>query len=132
MTTIDEFQSKMGEGLERRGLRIDQWTDAPRRSKHLLKIDTTQPSTILYVKEGNGTKAFWGITKNQIERLNQASIKWFAILLLNSSNAGYVFSSEDMNKLIGDCTLSQGDYKVNNPKSKYEFKSIEDLLNRIL
>lgn len=62
---------------------------------HSLELGTTPKPTVLYVKGSNVSNkpGFWGLALNQIEGLGSAGPRWFAVLLLRSSSAGYARKS---------------------------------------
>jgi hypothetical protein len=140
MSTLPEFQNKLSETIADRGLRVHTWTSGGRRSPNLLEITTAPKSTVLYVKAFNvlNKSGFWGLTKNQIERLGTTAPRWFAVLLLRSSVAGYVLTDAQVAKRIADGSFElsgDGDFKVNEGQdiqTADAFKSIEELLGRIL
>jgi hypothetical protein len=78
------------------------------------------------------------LTKNQLDQLDKARVRWFAVLLLRSNNAGYVLSSNDVINRVEDGTFElskDGDHKVNertdlNPNMA--FRGVKDLLARVL
>ena len=81
---------------------------------------------------------FWGLTKNQIKRLDTSAPSWFVVLLLRSNSAGYVLTSAQVAKRIADGSFElsgDGDFKVNEGldlQPAEAFGSIEELLGRIL
>jgi hypothetical protein len=118
-------------------MKISQWTGTSRRSNHLLKIEFEPNPVIIYVKESNSASGFWGLTKNQIDRLNNSTLPWFCVLLLRSSISGYILNSNEVNNKINDQSFelsSDGDYKVNEKldlSANMNFPDIEVLMNII-
>jgi len=103
--------------------------------------DSTVPkTTVLYVKEFNvpGKVGFWGLTRNQIDRLEKAAPRWYAILLLRNVAAGYVLTSAQVLHRIADGSFElsrDGDFKVNEAldlKPAQAFRSLDVLLDQIL
>lgn len=90
MSTVTEFRRKLTDGLEPRRLSIRTWSSGGRYSRNLVELSTSPKPTILYVKEFNvtGRAGFWGLTRNQVERLEKAATRWFAVLLLRSVASG--------------------------------------------
>jgi len=94
----------------------------------------------LYVHEFNvpNKPGFWGLTKNQIATLNSAPVRWCAVLLLRSADAGYVLTAREVCDRIknGLFELSRdGDYKVNQTtdlKAAEWFENIPQLLDCLL
>jgi hypothetical protein len=138
MSGVNEFRTLVASSLSGEGLDISPWLGATRRSYHLLEIYTRKKPTVLYVKESNSSPGFWGLTKNQLDQLDKARVRWFAVLLLRSNNAGYLLSSNDVINRVKDGTFElskDGDHKVNertdlNPNMA--FRGIKDLLGRVL
>jgi hypothetical protein len=69
------------------------------------------------VKEFNvaSRSGFWGLTRNQIERLHKAAPRWFAVLLLRSSAAGYLLTQGQVAESIADGSFElsgDGDFKI--------------------
>ena len=95
--------------------------------------------TVLYVKEFNtaGHAGFWGLTRNQINRLEKANVRWFAVLLLRSSAAGYLLTAAEVHRSIADGSFElsrDGDYKVNEQtdlRPTQAFQSVVELLDRV-
>jgi hypothetical protein len=116
------------------------WSSGNRSSRNLIELSTTPGPTVLYVKEFNteGRPGFWGLTKNQVTRLEKAGVKWFTVLLLRSWTDGYVLSSAEVRDRIDDGSFElsgDGDFKVNEDvdlKPHQRFHGLEDLLHRIL
>ncbi|MCJ7603599.1 MAG: hypothetical protein MUO63_19125 [Desulfobulbaceae bacterium] len=140
MGRLPEFRKDVTETVADRGVRVHTWASGGRRSPNLLEITTAPKTTVLYVKEFNvlNKPGFWGLTKNQIERLDTAAARWLAVLLLRSSVAGYVLTDSQVAKCIADGSFElsgDGDFKVNESQdlqTAEAFKSIEELLGRIL
>jgi hypothetical protein len=140
MSKLSEFRANLTEILVDHGLRINTWASGGRRSANLLEITTAPETTVLYVKEFNvlNRPGFWGLTKNQIERLHTVAPNWFAVLLLRSSTTGYVLTRSQVANLIseGSFELSgDGDFKVNecqDLQSTDAFWSLKQILGRIL
>ncbi len=137
MSTVNTFRKLIENEYVGKELNIGQWPGATRRSNHLLEISIKKKSTVLYVKESNSSPGFWGLTKNQLDQLNKTRVRWFVILLLRSSNTGYVLSSNEVNMRVNDDTFAlsrDGDHKVHERTdliSNMAFQDIKDLLTRI-
>ena len=130
----------MNHYTRRQGISVRIWSSGNRSSRNLIELSTTPGPTVLYVKEFNteGRPGFWGLTKNQVTRLEKAGVKWFTVLLLRSWTDGYVLSSAEVRDRIHDGSFElsgDGDFKVNEDvdlKSHQRFHGLEDLLHRIL
>ncbi|MCK4791147.1 MAG: hypothetical protein KAV87_45870 [Desulfobacteraceae bacterium] len=138
MSTVDEFRKLLPHDFNGESLEIIQWSGTPRRSNNLLEINSKKNHTLLYVKESNRSPGFWGLTKNQLDRLNNSQLPWFAVLLLKSNDTGYVLSSKEVNTRIQDGTFElsrDGDHKVNEVSdlnSNMAFRGIKNFLNCVL
>lgn len=140
MSALSEFRRRLTEAVARRDLSVRTWSSGGRRSANLLELTTAPRPTVLYVKEFNvpNKPGFWGLTKNQIDRLESAAPRWFAVLLLRSSVAGYVLAAVEVRHRVADGSfeLSQdGDFKVHENadlKLAQSFRSISELLDRLL
>jgi hypothetical protein len=138
LSAIQEFRSALKEALKPYGLGLVLWRGSHRASPHLLQIDTQPRITVLYVKESNSPRGFWGITKNQFDRLNGADISWFVVLLRNTAERGYLLRGSEVSCLVRDGTFElsgDGDYKVNEPTDlspSQAFAGIPELLGRLL
>jgi hypothetical protein len=137
MSLVNEFLKNIRKKHEPEEMKISQWTGTSRRSNHLLKIEFEPNPVIIYVKESNSASGFWGLTKNQIDRLNNSTLPWFCVLLLRSSISGYILNSNEVNNKINDQSFelsSDGDYKVNEKldlSANMNFPDIEVLMNII-
>ena len=94
MSTVNEFRNSLPNNLDGENLNITKLSGTPRRSNNLLEINFKKNPTILYVKESNSSPGFWGLTKNQLDRLNNSQIPWFIVLLLKSKDSGFFLSSK--------------------------------------
>ncbi|MBI2912600.1 MAG: hypothetical protein HYY03_01620 [Chloroflexi bacterium] len=141
MSALTEFRKHLTEALGPKGISVCVWSSGTRYSRNLLQLSPR--STVLYVKEFNPDgPAFWGLTKNQIDRLEKARARWFSVLLLRSVAAGYVLTDAEVRDRIEDSSFrlaGDGDYKVHedpdlNPAQGFQprFQSIDELLDRIL
>ena len=134
---VREFQRTLSEKLLEKQLYLTLWEGSPRKSQHLLNINTSPETTILYVKSSNASPGFWGLTRNHIDRLNFNKARWFAVLLLHKPTLGYIFSQLDVNNKISDGSFElsgDGDYKVNEKPdctSDQMFRSIDDIIKII-
>ncbi|MEX2163556.1 MAG: hypothetical protein WD823_04860 [Sulfuricaulis sp.] len=135
---ISIFQRHLSVELIKRGLQVRLWPGANRTSRNLLKIFAVPKPTVLYVKASNTTPGFWGLTKNQIDRLQKLSVRWFTVFLHGGSNSGYLLSGNEVGTQIkrGMLTLSDdGDYKLNEKQelqSAVKFDDLGDLVSQVL
>ena len=138
MSTVDEFRKSLPNDFNGENLNIVQWLGTPRRSNNLLQITYKNNPSILYVKGSNSSPGFWGLTKNQLDRLNNSQAPWFVVLLLKSKDSGYFLSSKEVNAKIQDGTFElskDGDHKVNeisDLNSNMAFREIKNLLECIV
>lgn len=139
MSTLASFQKQLSEIAGRQGISVRTWSSCNRSSRNIIELSTTPEPTVLYVKEFNteGRPGFWGLTKNQVMRLEKAHVKWFIVLLLRSSTDGYIFPSAEAREHIDDGSFElsrDGDFKVHEDvdlKPYQRFHSLEDLFHRI-
>ena len=108
MSTLPAFRKQFTAAAEKRDVEVNSWSSGGRRSRNLIELSTAPKVTVLYVKEFNtaGHAGFWGLTRNQVNRLEQANVKWFAVLLLRSSAAGYLLTAAEVRRAIGAVHLS--------------------------
>lgn len=140
MSILPEFRGHLTEALAHRGLSVHIWALGGRHSSNLLEITTAPQTTVLYVKEFNVPRkaGFWGLTRNQIDRLEKAAPRWFAVLLLRNVAAGYILTGAQVRYHIADGSFElsgDGDFKVNETldlKSAQAFRSLGELLDGIL
>jgi hypothetical protein len=133
------FRNRLTEAVQRRGVTMTTWSSGGSSSRNLVQLSTTPKRTVLYVKEFNitGRPGFWGLTRNQVTRLEKANVRWFAVLLLRSSTAGYLLTSAEVRHHVADRSFElsrDGDYKVNEDLdliSAQRFQSLRDLSDQI-
>src|SRR5437870_4049062 len=118
MSAVTEFRRHLTDALGRRRLSVRTWSSGGRYSRSLLELSTSPKPTVLYVKEFNvpGRPGFWGLTRNQIERVEKAGTRWFAVLLLRNEAVGYVLTGTQVRHRIADGSFepsNDGDFKVN-------------------
>ena len=105
-----------------------------------MQLSTASRAIAIYVKEFNtvGRPGFWGLTRNQVARLEKAHANWVAVLLLRSSVEGYVLARSEVRAHITDGSFElsgDGDYKVNENVDlapEQRFRSLTDLLGHLL
>lgn len=137
MAVLSRFRVTLADELRLRNLEVRRWQ--PGLSPNLLELSTTPTPTVLYVKEFSvaDRPGFWGLTRNQITRLQLARTKWFVVLLLRTATDGYVLTADEIRRHIqsGAFELSNdGDYKVhekNDLTTPDRFNGIGRLLARI-
>jgi hypothetical protein len=135
---VPVFESSLSRLLRGRGIAVSRWSGGSRQSANLLRLSTSPSPTVLYVKESVNKPGFWGLTKNQLDRLVDSGNRWFGVFLQRSATTGYLLSGgqielrikEDRIRLAGD-----GDYKINEhdqflPANRFE--RLEDLFPRLL
>lgn len=140
MSTLPTFRKRLRDAAEGRGITAGTWSSSGRNSANLIELSTAPKATVLYVKEFNtaGRPGFWGLTRNQVKRLEQADVRWFAVLLLRSPAAGYLLTAAEVRRLITDGSFElsgDGDYKVNEHldlKPAQVFQSLAELLDRVV
>lgn len=139
MAAVSVFRSVLSKSLGDKGISVSRWAGASRSSDHLLQVDTAGKATVLYVKESNTpNRGFWGLTRNQVEKLEAAGIRWFAILLHGSINGGYLLSGGQVELRVRDGLFElsrDGDYKVNEKTdlhAEQRFEGLSQLLARVL
>lgn len=136
MDLATTFRKSLTSHLSPRGLEVSLWRSGTRASNHLLEISTAPQPTVFYVKGSSNTPGFWGLTKNQLDRLSGSRSRWFCVFLHKSSSAGYLLSGGQILLRVrdGDLTLAgDGDYKVNERAEfvqSQRFDSIEALASR--
>lgn len=74
---------------------------------------------LLYIKVIAHPPHHWGITKHTVEKIETISVPWCVILLYDSVETGYIISSSEYYKKIGDHIWpdAQGDYKISEGRS---------------
>jgi len=140
MSALPLFCSALAKQLADRHVTVSAWNVGGRRSANLVQLRTSRKPTVLYVKEFNvpNKPGFWGLTRNQLTRLEAADVRWFAVLLLRSAGAGYVLTgTQVLNRISnGSFELSgDGDYKVNEDKDLAPaqfFDRVSQLIDRVL
>ena len=140
MSALTEFRRNFADELSRRCVELRTWASGTSRSRNIVELSTVPKPTVLYVKEFNvpHRPGFWGLTKNQVDRLERSSTRWFAVLLLRSASAGYVLTCAEVQRLIADGSIElsgDGDYKVNEGfdlAATQRFASLAELADRAL
>jgi len=140
VSTLPGFRKRLTDLAEPKGAKVTTWSPGGQTSRNLIQLSTASKAMVLYVKEFNtvGRPGFWGLTRNQVTRLEQADTDWFAVLLLRSSIEGYVLARSEVRGHIADGSFElsgDGDYKVNEHvdlKSQQRFRSLSELLGHLL
>lgn len=89
---VPTFESSLTKLLRARGILVSRWSDGTRMSANLILLSTSPSLTVLYVKESINKLGFWGLTKNQLERLAASGHRWFGVFLHRSAGTGYLLS----------------------------------------
>ena len=137
MDIVATFRKSLTAHLEPQGLVVSLWSSGTRKSNHLLEVATTPRQTVLYVKGSSNNPGFWGLTKNQLDALSAAPVRWFCVFLHKSSSIGYLLSGGQVQLHIKDGSLrlaGDGDFKVNERAefvASQRFNNISDLASRI-
>ena len=119
------------------GFEVKRWSGGTRMSKNLLELSTISLPTVLYVKISNDVPGFWGLTKNQVDRLEKCGVRWFTVFLHLGPSSGYLVSgSQILNRIKnGKITLSiDGDYKFNETQDfehAQQFQDLDELIGRV-
>jgi hypothetical protein len=134
---VSAFRSALGAALAPSGIALGRWTGTPRMSDHMLALKTEPQPTVLYVKESNTSPAFWGLTKNQLNRLRACRLPWFVVLLDGGNTHGYLLTPSHLEIRIGDGTFElarDGDHKVNEAdlSDQQRFIDLPSLVKRLL
>src|SRR6266508_1740325 len=137
MSVVATFRKSLIERLATRGLTVSMWSGGTRMSNHLLEVSTTPQPTVLYVKVSTNAPGFWGLTKNQLDRLSSSHVRWFCVFLHRSAAVGYLLSGGQILMRVKDGSLIRrhdGDYKVNQRAefvSSQRFETIDALVSRV-
>ena len=138
MSLVTDFREGLVTVLSENGVAVNKWPGATRVSDHMLELNTRPGTTVLYVKESNKNPGFWGLTRNQLEVLRAAPIRWFAVLLLRSSIKGYLLSESQVEHRIDDGRFElsrDGDHKVNEDRdlsAEQRFSNIQEFVDRMV
>jgi hypothetical protein len=140
LATLPPLRKRITEAAGARGINVGAWSSGGRSSPNLIELSTKPKVTVVYVKEFNtaGRPGFWGLTRNQVNRLEKGDVRWFAILLLRSSAAGYLLTSAEVRRLITDGSFElsdDGDYKVNENidlKPQQRFQSVAEIIEHVI
>lgn len=138
MSLVATFCKSLSVKLAPRSLDVSLWRGGTRASGNLLQISTPPQATVLYAKGSSSNPGFWGLTKNQLDRLAESNARWFCVFLRQSPTAGHLLSGGQIMARVqdGDLTLSgDGDYKINQHAEFVQpqrFDSIEALVPRVL
>lgn len=114
---VSAFTIMLKKDFASKGIAVRPYPGLPRRSRNVILVEAGGPrkATILYVKESTNRPAFWGLTLNQIDRIQASGHRWFGVLLLDP-HSGYMLTGNQIlaRTASGDFTLSgDGDFKVN-------------------
>lgn len=140
----DDFRNQLRKALGPRGLTMTRWAQGG--SPNLVELSTSPKRTVLYHRSfsgrsrdtnlNTGRPGFWGLTENQLTRLENADVRWFVVLLLRSPIAGYLLTSDEVRRHVDDGSFklsADGDFRINEGHLNIEqrFQSLQDLLDRI-
>lgn len=138
MSAVREFRTMLEKALMPHDLKLDLWRTGHRISTHLLEVNTRPKSTVLYVKESNTARGFWGLTKTHVDRLKEADVVWFVVLLHRSPERGYLLVGQEVSSFTRDGTFElsgDGDHNVNEQTdldAHLAFNGIRELLGRVI
>ena len=138
MSLAANFRTQLSTAVAPQGLSVSLWRGGSRASSNLIQLSTGPQPTVLYVKGSSNSPGFWGLTKNQLDRLTESSCRWFCVFLHQRPTCGYLLSGGQILARVrsGDLTLAgDGDYKVNQRSEFVEgqhFDNLQALLSRVL
>ncbi len=136
--SINAFRTALTNVASARGLRLEPYKGGALRSRNIFEIDTQPIFSILYVKISNSFPGFWGLTKNQLDRLQQDKTRFFVVLVARDVTNGYILTGKEVSDKIADGTFElgkDGDYKVNENtdcSSKNSFGGLGAVISRII
>lgn len=137
MNIVSTFRKSLEAKLAPQDLKVSMWPGGTRISNHLLEVSTKPKPTVLYVKVSTSNPGFWGLTRNQLDRLTTARVRWFCVFLRQSAEVGYLLSGGQVLMKVNDGSLTlgeDGDYKINQRAefvSSQRFESIDALVSRV-
>ena len=135
---VPTFERSLTNLLRPHGVAVSRWTGGSRTSANLILLSTSPSPTVLYVKESASKPGFWGLTKNQLDRLAATGLDWFGVFLHGSATTGYLLSGGQISLRIEKGRLhlaGDGDYKVNEHEQFLpadHFTRLEELFSKIL
>ena len=136
---IDDFQARLESWGSGRRLKVDwpTWWVGPknRSSRNILLLSGTT-DLLLYVKVSSQEPGFWGLTRNRLRLLQVAPHKWFVVLLLGSSETGYLVPSAEVEHCTGSGVwglATDGDFKINPSglSEEFYFPSFDALIDSL-
>jgi hypothetical protein len=134
--TVSGFRTAITAAAKSRKILVTEWAGAKRTSVHLLELRTSPKRTVIYVKESSSSPGFWGLTKNQLDRLRKSGDRWFCVLL-TGGQAGYILSGGQVDLRVQDGRFElsrDGDHKVNESDlaEAQIFTSVQGALDRLV
>ncbi len=112
---LEQFRSELNQRCKAIGIVCETWNDINPIKPNLILIKAHEPF-ILYVKERESERGFWGITANRVRKLRESGYRWHLVLLARSPSFAHVLCERQVIDRIesGEWPLGHdGDYKVN-------------------
>ena len=118
---LTDFISLIQQTGQRQGFRCESWFQGTRRISDNIVDLSGSINCLAYIKVRSEKPYRWGVTANRIEELAQSGRHWVIVLLCGAHQAGYLLTSNDVNRYLSIWPLgSDGDYKVG-PGSYLQF-----------
>ncbi|NIA11764.1 MAG: hypothetical protein GWP10_19085 [Nitrospiraceae bacterium] len=118
---LNEFKSGARQIGEKQGFSCEPWlkdTDIQLLKPHMGPVSENivefsgSINCLVYIKVRTGEPLAWGITANQMSKLDQSGKDWVVVLLYKTAHTGFLLTASDVNRGSSTWTIKKGDYRV--------------------
>ena len=131
-----EFENKVINYYQKKGYSIGYMYDGNRQNKHILEVSSDIDNFIFYVKESTLENGFWGLNPKYVEKIEDSEVTWFLVLLLQTSEVGYLLSGKTVRRYINEnrwSSDSRGEFKIHESELSrgFLFNSFDEFILRV-
>jgi len=110
-TKLHQFYSKLHIYCREHGVLLKPWRKAARATLNIRELGAPA-NCILYAKVSNRDDGWWGINKNQFQKLTESGRDWCLVLLAGLDEAGYLFTHTQANTMASGLSQNATEYIV--------------------
>jgi hypothetical protein len=109
-----DFSKGLTRRCEAEKITLAQWSGVQRANEKLVEMQKDGVSVLVYIRESNLARGFWGLNPNRLRSLTASPHRWFLLLLGATDQSACLASPRDVDDRLGYEWRQAGnsDYKV--------------------
>lgn len=110
---LSQFKKYLKERFKKLDYQVRIWEGGTRRNRNIIEVVAGQQSRLIYTKVSNKKgQAFWGISRSQLNAIEQHDGDSVIILLDASINSGYILSTGQVKGQEWSSNQDNSEYKI--------------------